>query len=127
MSGNSTRNAANPDKHQLNSWPVSERNRNGRAAMRENERPALLTRRQILASSVAIAGTMPFLTKERAAAASEPRDAELRLTAGTRTLAVNGKAARVFGLVGPNGNPGITPSPGQRFHVDLVNQSGTST
>src|SRR3981189_347078 len=95
--------------------------------MRENERRVLLTRRQILASSVAIAGTMPFLTKERAAAASEPRDAELRLTAGTRTLAVNGKAARVFGLVGPNGKPGITLSPGDRFRVDLVNQAGTST
>src|SRR5712671_1612069 len=95
--------------------------------MRENKRPALLTRRQILASSVAIAGTMPFLTKERAAAASEPRDAELRLTAGTRTLAVNGKAARVFGLMGPDGKPGIMLSPGERFHVDLVNQAGTST
>src|SRR3981189_179191 len=95
--------------------------------MRENERRVLLTRRQILASSVAIAGTIPFLTKERAAAASEPRDAELRLTAGTRTLDVNGKPTRVFGLVGPNGNPGITLSPGARFHVDLVNEAGTST
>src|ERR1700731_2396857 len=95
--------------------------------MRENERPALLTRRQILASCVAIVGTIPFLTKERAAAAPEPRTAELRLTAGTRTLAVNGKPARVFGLIGPNGNPGITLSPGERFHVDLVNQAGTST
>jgi FtsP/CotA-like multicopper oxidase with cupredoxin domain len=93
--------------------------------MRENETPTLLTRRQILASSVAIAGTIPFLTKERAAA--EPRTAELRLTAGTRTLAVDGKPARVFGLIGPNGNPGITLSPGERFHVDLVNQAGTST
>jgi FtsP/CotA-like multicopper oxidase with cupredoxin domain len=95
--------------------------------MGENERPALLTRRQILASSVAIAGTIPFLTKEGAAAAPEPRAAELRLTAGTRTLAVNGKPARVFGLIGPNGNPGITLSPGERFHVDLVNQAGAST
>jgi FtsP/CotA-like multicopper oxidase with cupredoxin domain len=95
--------------------------------MRENERSALLTRRQILASSVAIAGTIPFLTKEGAAAAPEPRAAELRLTAGTRTLAVNGKPARVFGLIGPNGNPGITLSPGERFHVDLVNQAGAST
>ena len=34
--------------------------------MRENERSALLTRRQILASGVAIAGTIPFLTRERA-------------------------------------------------------------
>src|ERR1700736_2514527 len=92
--------------------------------MRENGR---LTRRQILAASVAIAGTIPFLTKEPAAAATEPHAAGLRLTAGTRTLAVNGKPARVFGLVGPNGNPGITLSPGERFHVDVVNQAGTST
>src|ERR1700730_17481435 len=95
--------------------------------MRENEGPALLTRRQILASSVAIAGTIPFLTKERAAAAPEPRSAELRLNAGTRTLAVDGKPARVFGLIGPNGTPGITLSPGEPFYVDLVNQAGTST
>src|SRR6266446_9940901 len=95
--------------------------------MSEIERPTLLTRRQILASSVAIAGTIPFLTKGRAAAAPETRTAALRLTAGTRTLAVNGKPAKVFGLIGPNGIPGITLSPGERFHVDLVNQAGTST
>src|SRR4030088_3579115 len=107
--------------------PRAPRDRNGQVAMRENERRTLLTRRQILASGVAIASAIPFLTKERAAAAPEPRTAKLRLTAGTRTLAVNGKAARVFGLVGPNGNPGITLSPGERFHIDLVNQAGTST
>jgi len=95
--------------------------------MREDERPQLLTRRQILASSLAIAGTIPFLTKERATAAPEPRTAQLRLTAGTRTLAVNGKPARVFSLIGPNGNPGITLSPGERFHVDLMNQADTPT
>jgi FtsP/CotA-like multicopper oxidase with cupredoxin domain len=95
--------------------------------MRENERPALLSRRQVLASGVAVAGTIPLLTKGRAAAGPDPRAAKLRLTAGTRTLAVNGKPARVFGLIGPNGNPGITLSPGQRFHLDLVNQAGTST
>jgi hypothetical protein len=33
--------------------------------MRDDERPTFLTRRQILASSIAIAGTIPFLTKER--------------------------------------------------------------
>ncbi len=95
--------------------------------MGENEKPTLLTRRQILASGVAIAGTIPFLTKERAAAAPEPRTVALRLTAGTRTLAVNGKPARVFSLIGPNGKPGITLSPGERFHVDLVNQADTPT
>src|ERR1700687_4689826 len=96
--------------------------------MRENEKLTVLTRRQIiLASGVAMAGTIPFLRNARAAAAPEPRTAKLRLTAGTRTLAVDGKPARVFGLIGPNGNPGITLSPGDRFRVDLVNQAGTST
>jgi FtsP/CotA-like multicopper oxidase with cupredoxin domain len=87
----------------------------------------LLTRRQVLASGAAIAGTIPFLPTTRAAAAPEPRTAKLRLTAGTRTLVVNGKPARVFALIGPNGKPGITLSPGERFDVDLVNQAGTST
>jgi FtsP/CotA-like multicopper oxidase with cupredoxin domain len=95
--------------------------------MRENEKATLLTRRQILASGVAIAGTIPFLPIARAAAAPDPRTAQLRLTATTRTLDVNGKAARVFGLIGPNGNPGITLSPGERFHVDLVNRAATPT
>src|SRR4030088_1832058 len=95
--------------------------------MTENEKATLRTRRQILASGVAIAGAMPFLPATRATAAPETHTAKLRLTAGTRTLAVNGKPARVFGLIGPNGDPGITLSPGERFHVDLVNQAGTST
>src|SRR5258707_5395151 len=95
--------------------------------MRENERPTLLTRRQILASGVAMAGAIPFLPAPRATAAPEPDAAKLRLTAGTRTLDVNGKPARVFGLIGPNGKPGITLAPGERFHVDLENRAGTST
>src|SRR3981189_2772242 len=95
--------------------------------MRENERPTLLTRRQILASGVAMAGAIPFLATTRATPAPETRTAKLRLTAGTRTLAVNGKPARVLGLIGPNGKPGITLSPRERFHVDLVNRAATST
>src|SRR5882724_1466444 len=87
----------------LNWCLASERDRKGQVAMRENERSTLLTRRQMLVSGVAMAGAIPFLTNERAAAAPEPRAVELRLTAGTRTLAVNGKPARVFGLIGPNG------------------------
>ena len=95
--------------------------------MRQNERPTLLNRRQILASSVALAGTIPFLPITPAAAAPEPRTSQLRPTAGTRILSVNGKPARVFDLIGPNGKPGITLAPGERFHVDLTNQAGTST
>src|SRR6266852_297212 len=95
--------------------------------MRKGGKPTLVTRRQILASGVAMAVTIPFLPITRATAAPEPRTAKLRLTAGIRTLAVNGKPARVFGLIGPNGKPGITLSPGERFHVDLVNRAGAST
>src|SRR6266576_374573 len=90
----------------------------------------VLTTISIVGSSVtsgALAGAMPFLPMGRVAAAPELRTAKLRLTAGTRTLAVNGKPARVFGLIGPNGKSGITLSPGERFHVDLVNQAHTST
>jgi FtsP/CotA-like multicopper oxidase with cupredoxin domain len=72
-----------------------------------------------------MAGTI--LPTAQAASAPELSTAKLRLTAGTRTMTVNGKAARVFGLVGPNGKSGITLSPGERFHVDLVNRSGAST
>src|SRR5882762_1421782 len=96
-------------------------------ALRDNKKSTLLTRRQILATGVAMAGTFPFLSPTRTFAAPETRPAKLGLTAGTRTLAVNGKPARVFGLVGPNGKPGITLLPGERFQVDLVNEAGTST
>jgi len=96
-------------------------------ALRDNKKSTLLTRRQILATGVAMAGTIPFLSPTRTFAAPETRPAKLGLTAGTRTLAVDGKPARVFGLVGPNGKPGITLLPGERFQVDLVNEAGTST
>jgi hypothetical protein len=79
-------------------------------------KPTLLNRRQMmLASGAAMASTILFLPTTRATAASETRAAELRLTAGARTLAVNGKSARVFGLIGPNGKPGITLSPAERI------------
>ena len=94
--------------------------------MSKNEKPTLLSRRQILASGGAMAGTIAFPPIARAAA-PESRTAELPLVAGTRTLSVNGKAASVFGLTGPNGKPGITLSPGERFQVELVNRAGTST
>jgi FtsP/CotA-like multicopper oxidase with cupredoxin domain len=74
-----------------------------------------------------MAGAIPFLPITRATAAPETRSAKLRLTAGTRTLVVNGKPAQVFGLIGPNGKPGITLSPGERLHVDLVNEAGMPT
>jgi FtsP/CotA-like multicopper oxidase with cupredoxin domain len=95
--------------------------------MRDHVKPTLLSRRRVLASGVAMAGALPLLQMPWAAAAPETPGDALRLTAGTRILDVYGKAARVFGLTGPNGEPGITLSPGERFRVDLVNEAGTPT
>ena len=47
--------------------------------------------------------------------------------AGTRIIEVNGRPAKVFGLTGPDGRPGIRLSPGERFRVDLANEAGTRT
>lgn len=95
--------------------------------MTECEKTTLLTRRRILASAVAIAGAIPLAPVTRAVAAPERRAADLRLTAKTRILSVNGKPAQVFGLVGPNGKTGIALSLSERFRVDLLNRAGTAT
>ena len=50
-----------------------------------------------------------------------------RLTATSRVLDVNGKPAKVFGLIGPDGQPGLTLAPAERFAVMLNNQAGTDT
>jgi FtsP/CotA-like multicopper oxidase with cupredoxin domain len=54
-------------------------------------------------------------------------ETQKRLVAGTRTLEVNGRAARVYSLIGPDGRPGIRLSARERFRVDLANQSGQRT
>jgi FtsP/CotA-like multicopper oxidase with cupredoxin domain len=43
------------------------------------------------------------------------------LMAETRTLDINGKPAKVFGLVQSSGRPGITLAPGRDFNVALTN------
>jgi FtsP/CotA-like multicopper oxidase with cupredoxin domain len=50
-----------------------------------------------------------------------------RLVAGTRVLEVNGRPAKVFGLTGPDGRPGIRLAAGERFRVELANETGTRT
>lgn len=45
----------------------------------------------------------------------------LGLSAASRTLDINGRAATVFGLAGPEGQ-GLTLDPGQHFRVDLTNE-----
>ncbi len=76
----------------------------------------LVSRRQLLATGVAAATTR--MTPLRAATVAT---AQQTFTATTRTLDVNGKAARVFGLIGTGGKSGITLAPGEAFRVDLLN------
>jgi FtsP/CotA-like multicopper oxidase with cupredoxin domain len=71
-------------------------------------------------STALSAGLLPAVAR---AAPPEPQ----RLVAGTRMLEVNGRAARVFGLVGPDGRPGIRLAAGERFRVDLANEAGMPT
>lgn len=83
--------------------------------MTESEKTTLLTRRRIFASAVAIAGAIRLAPVTRAVAAPERRAADLRLTAETRILSVNGKPAQVFGLNGPKENLASPSCPASAF------------
>lgn len=52
---------------------------------------------------------------------SPARAATRSLTATTRVLDIKGRAATVFGLVGPDGTPGLVLDEGERFAVSLTN------
>jgi FtsP/CotA-like multicopper oxidase with cupredoxin domain len=80
------------------------------------------SRRRLLGGALA-AGVLPSLPGRVRAASATPK----RLVAGTRVLEVNGRPAKVFALTGPDARPGLRPAPGERFRVDLVNQTGTQT
>ncbi|HEY2051538.1 MAG TPA: multicopper oxidase domain-containing protein [Caulobacteraceae bacterium] len=84
--------------------------------------PSTKSRREVLGAALA-AGVLPMLP--RAARASSP--APKRLIAGTRVLEVDGRPAKVFRLAGPDGSQGLRLAPGERFRVDLVNDTGGPT
>jgi FtsP/CotA-like multicopper oxidase with cupredoxin domain len=77
------------------------------------------SRRRFLNAALA-AGVLPVLPGIAHAAGK-------RLVAGTRVLVVNGRSAKVFGLNGPDGRPGIHLAAGERFDVKLANESGGRT
>ena len=49
------------------------------------------------------------------------------LRAVGRVIEVNGKAAKVYGLIGPSGKPGLELQLGQKFTTGLVNETGVET
>ncbi len=53
--------------------------------------------------------------------------AGMRLTATSRVLDIDGRAATVFGLTNHLGGQGLTLDPGQRFQLDLVNDLDVET
>ncbi|WP_340107264.1 multicopper oxidase family protein [Pikeienuella sp. HZG-20] len=73
------------------------------------------SRRGFLAASAAALASAQLPRAAMAQAA-----APLALSAATRTLDIDGRAATVFGLAGPSGQ-GLILDPGQRFRVDLTN------
>ncbi|MDP2739720.1 MAG: multicopper oxidase family protein [Pseudorhodobacter sp.] len=80
-----------------------------------------LSRRGFLAAS---AGAIAAAQLPRPAFAQTV--APIRLSAATRTLDIDGRAATVFGLSGPGGQ-GLVLDPGQRFRVDLTNDLDVGT
>lgn len=84
-----------------------------------------ISRRQFLASTVAAgaAGVVLPLIYPRAVQAASPSV----IRADTRIIEVAGRAAKVFGLVQPDGTPGLVTSAANDFQVRLENRLNAST
>jgi len=80
-----------------------------------------LSRRGFLAASAAALGIaqMPHIAFAQGVT-------PISLSAASRTLDIDGRAATVFGLAGPGGQ-GLILDPGQRFRVDLTNDLDVGT
>jgi FtsP/CotA-like multicopper oxidase with cupredoxin domain len=77
------------------------------------------SRRRFLASSATLAAGLGMVgTSTPPALAGAP----MKLHAVRRSIEVNGKAASVFGLIGPDGRSGLALDPGQRFNLALANE-----
>ena len=81
-----------------------------------------LTRRSFIATTALTAASLG-LPRHAWAADHKP----LLLTATSRTLDIDGRAATVWGLVNAQGGSGLTLDPGQRFRVDLTNALDVDT
>jgi len=80
---------------------------------------APISRRRLLAGG-AIAGAMltgPIARRALGVA----HEGKVSLSIATRTIEVNGRSASVFGLIQPNGRPGLVMDAGQNFRVRLTN------
>lgn len=82
-----------------------------------------LSRRELLAGAAALGiASLPIRASAQSAAAA-PKD--LKIT--RRVIDVGGRAASVFGLLGPDEKPGLSFRSGEPFAVRLVNEGGAPT
>ncbi len=81
----------------------------------------LISRRGFLAASAAAAASLTLPARVRAAPEG------FALSATTRVIEVQGRAATVLGLTNAQGGPGLILDPGQRFRTDLTNTLDTET
>jgi len=77
----------------------------------------VISRRRFLASTASLAAGLGVLGISPARAA-----AAVTLRAVRRSIEVNGKAASVFGLLGPDNRSGLVLDPGARFNLALANE-----
>ncbi|MGQ0483812.1 MAG: multicopper oxidase family protein [Hyphomicrobiales bacterium] len=82
-----------------------------------------LSRRSAIKGLAAAAAAAPACRLSGAAQASSPAP----LRAVSRVIEVNGKSAKVYGLIGPHGRPGLELQIGQRFTTGLVNDTTVET
>ncbi len=76
--------------------------------------------------ALALAGTALTLRQGLPSAlASQP--SQRLLTVTRRSIEVRGKAASVFGIIGPDGKPGLEMLPGERFDVRVQNTTDVET
>ncbi len=75
-------------------------------------------------SRTCLMGGSGLLLAGRTAVAAQP---PLKLAVISRTIEVNGRAATVFGLTGPDGRPGLNLTAGETAEVDLENTLSEET
>ena len=83
----------------------------------------MIDRRLFLATGAAFT-TLPFLGPDTAKSQT-PSATTLRIV--KRTIDVDGKAASVFGLLGPDGRPGLSFAADERFDVRLANETNEAS
>ena len=86
-----------------------------------------MNRREFSKTLLSGGALAPFLSRPiasaRAATATQPQ----KISVISRGIEVKGRAAKVFGLVGPDGKPGVILPAGEIAAVDLANEISEET